>query len=338
MVGNCSSRIRNRSQRTGGGCIFLGVLMVAAMLRPTYLTARVGLRSLAHPCSSTAAKDGSAGERVLRIAAFADGKLGGNPAGVAIRSQMPEESDMRRVASEVGFSETVFAVRSGDSWRVRYFSPETEVPFCGHATIALGAALAMQEGDGVFSLQLNAANITVQGLRDGDTFQGALQSPSTQSYSADAKLVLGALHLFGYSEHQLDKRIPPCIAEGGNRHLVLALEQQASLVAMSYDLESGRKLMNEAGLVTIILVHAVDDQHFHVRNAFASGGVYEDPATGSAAAAFAGYLRDLGWPHAGRIELTQGSEMGMPSRLFADIPPESGSSIRVTGAARLIEE
>ena len=64
---------------------------------------------------------------------------------------------------------------------------------------------------------------------------------------------------------------------------------------------------------------------------------YEDPATGAATAAFAGYLRDLDWPHGGSIEIIQGEDMGMRSLLRADINPEPGSSIRVSGSARIIE-
>jgi PhzF family phenazine biosynthesis protein len=81
---------------------------------------------------------------VLRIAAFSDGDQGGNPAGVWIGDALPPATEMQRMAHAVGFSETAFAARSGDGFRVRYFSPEAEVAFCGHATIALGAALARQ--------------------------------------------------------------------------------------------------------------------------------------------------------------------------------------------------
>jgi predicted PhzF superfamily epimerase YddE/YHI9 len=59
---------------------------------------------------------------------------------------------------------------------------------------------------------------------------------------------------------------------------------------MHYDLEQGRRFMLAAGLVTISLVHAQTNTLFHARNPFASGGVYEDAATGAAAAALAGYL------------------------------------------------
>ena len=270
---------------------------------------------------------------VLRIAAFSNGEEGGNPAGVVICKGLPEAAAMQRIAAEVGFSETAFAARSNGGWRVRYFSPESEGPFCGHATIALGAALAMQQGDGVFPLALNAAEITVEGRSDGNSLAAALQSPPTQSKAADRDLVAQALDLFGYVAADLDPRIPPAIAEAGATHLVLALAERRRLAAMVYDLDQGRRLMNHNGLVTVALVHAETAQRFHARNPFASGGVYEDPATGAAAAALAGYLRDLGWPHGGRIEILQGEDMGVPSRLTAEIADEPGSSIRVSAAS-----
>lgn len=94
-----------------------------------------------------------------RIAAFSIEGTGGNPAGVLILEQLPGETEMQAIAAQVGFSETVFAAPGDPAWTVRYFSPESEVPFCGHATIALGAALALERGDGVFHLQLRHAQI-----------------------------------------------------------------------------------------------------------------------------------------------------------------------------------
>lgn len=95
--------------------------------------------------------------------------------------------------------------------------------------------------------------------------------------------------------------------------------------------------MRDNGWVTILLVVAEDEQNFHTRNPFAYGGVYEDPATGAASAAFAGYLRDIGWPHHGEIEIIQGEDMGMRSRIIAKITDEPGSPIAVSGQARLME-
>lgn len=276
--------------------------------------------------------------QVLRIAAFSDGEVGGNPAGVLIGDRHPPDAEMRRMAKDVGFSETVFAAPTGDGWRVRYFSPESEVPFCGHATIALGAALALRHGDGVFALQLNEAAITVEGRRDGEVIAAALQSPPTCSKAAGAELVSVALALFGYTPEDLDPRLPPALAHGGADHLVLGLRSRAALAAMRYDLDAGRRLMNREGLVTILLGHAETQQLFHTRNPFASGGVYEDPATGAATAALAGYLRDIDWPHGGAIDIVQGEDMGMRSRLRAEIPPLRGSSIRVSGTARIMQD
>jgi PhzF family phenazine biosynthesis protein len=271
---------------------------------------------------------------VQKLAAFSDGDQGGNPAGVWLGDYLPDEATMQRIAAEVGFSETAFAAPIPDGFRVRYFSPAAEVPFCGHATIALGAALARQYGDGIFNLTLNEAQISVEGHAQGDLISAALQSPSTHSGPVDDELLHEALELFGYGQHDLDARIPPALINGGAQHLVLVLNSRDKLRAMTYDQEAGRELMTRAGWVTVLLAYAENLQLFHTRNPFAWGGVYEDPATGAATAAFAGYLRDLEWPHGGHIDIVQGEDMGSRSRLRAEIPDQKGSSIRVSGMAR----
>jgi PhzF family phenazine biosynthesis protein len=275
---------------------------------------------------------------VQKLAAFSSGETGGNPAGVVISDELPVALEMQLVAAEVGCSETAFAARSapGGRWRVRYFSPEAEVPFCGHATIALGAALAMRHGDGTFELTLNEAEITVEGRRDGRLFAAALQSPPTRSAPVAADRLAAALELLDLGAGDLDARIPPAVAHGGADHLVLMLGSRARLADLRYDLDRGRALMRQEGWVTILLGHAETPQRFSTRNAFAYGGVYEDPATGAATAALAGYLRDLGWPHGGVVEVHQGDDMGVPSRLRAEIPPTPGASIRVSGTARIM--
>ena len=274
---------------------------------------------------------------IQKIAAFSDVNQGGNPAGVLISDQLPNDTEMQSIAKDVGFSETVFASPIGENWKVRYFSPETEVPFCGHATIALGAALALKYGDGIFSLILiNDSIITVEGKRDGTTIMAALQSPTTKSSKADPLLISDGLALFGYTTNDLDDRIPPAFINGGANHLVLALRDRSKLKSMKYDLNEGRMLMNKFGVVTILLIYAENNQLFHTRNPFAAGGVYEDAATGAATAALGGYLRDLNWPHGGIIDVIQGEDMGMRSKIRAEIGDIIGSSIRVSGTARVM--
>ncbi|MGN2386647.1 PhzF family phenazine biosynthesis protein [Pseudomonas syringae group genomosp. 3] len=271
---------------------------------------------------------------ILKLAAFSDGDQGGNPAGVWLGASLPDEVRMQQIAADVGFSETAFAAPLKNGWRVRYFSPLAEVPFCGHATIALGAVLAAQQGDGVFDLTLNQTQITVEGHAQGSLTSAALQSPPTFSKPVSAQLLEEALTLFGYTHSDLDERIPPAHINGGAGHLILALNSRAALKAMHYDQQAGRELMVREGWATILLAWAETDQMFHTRNPFAFGGVYEDPATGAATAALGGYLRDVGWPHGGLIGILQGEDMGSPSRLRAEIPEQIGSSIRVSGMAR----
>jgi PhzF family phenazine biosynthesis protein len=275
---------------------------------------------------------------VLRIAAFSDGDKGGNPAGIWIGDDLPPASQMQAIAADVGFSETAFAMPEGEAWRVRYFSPLCEVPFCGHATIALGAALALQHGDQSFDLKLNSADISVTGHSNGPTIAAALQSPPTRSEPIDPLLQADLLQLFGYTVDDLDLKIPPARIHGGADHVVLTLKTRDALARMHYDLGRGRELMEKAGIVTVALVMAENQRLFHVRNAFAPGGVVEDPATGAAAAAFAGYLRDIGWPHGGVIDIVQGEDMGMRSLIRAEIGEIAGSSIRVSGMARIMND
>jgi PhzF family phenazine biosynthesis protein len=255
---------------------------------------------------------------IQRIAAFSLDGNGGNPAGVVLLDAPATEADMARVAAEVGYSETAFAVPCGEGkedWRVRYFSPESEVPFCGHATITLGAALGARYGAGTYKLNLNNSKITVDAEPTEEGMAATLSSPPTRSRVATAAEVADVLALFGLSQGDLDTRLPPAHIHAGADHIMLALADRARLAAMRYDLDEGRRVMRRHGLVTIMLVWIEDERTFVARNAFASGGVVEDPATGAAAAAFGGYLRDQGWPHGGWFIIRQGEDMGAPSAI-----------------------
>lgn len=276
---------------------------------------------------------------IQRIAAFSQGEEGGNPAGVVLLDEPASAAEMARVAAEVGYSETAFAVAEDDTdrnWRVRYFSPESEVPFCGHATIALGAALGQYAGAGTYGLTLNNASITVEARNSEAGMMATLASPPTRSQAASETGLSDALTLFGLSKEDLDSRLPPARIHGGADHLVLPLKHRAKLAAMEYDLDQGREMMRRHDLVTIMLVYIEADRTFVARNAFASGGVLEDPATGAAAAAFAGYLRDQGWPHGGNFTVRQGEDMGCPSLIHVKLSDTPGSSISVSGGTRAI--
>ena len=276
---------------------------------------------------------------ILRLAAFSQNGQGGNPAGVAFYEEMPSPEEMMKIAAEVGYSETAFLVKQEDGWRVRYFAPEMEVQFCGHATIALGAALGERFGEGTYKLQLNQSEIKVRAEKTSSgTFGATLQSPETWSEDAPKGYVDKVLSAFNLTREQLDPNFPIHFAFAGVKHLILTVKDRKTLANMNYEFETGKALMAEKELTTVSLLWRESDDLFHSRNAFASGGVYEDPATGAAAAALAGYLRDIGWKGPKSFIMLQGEDMGAPSRLSVKYTPKIGESIAVSGEVRHIEE
>jgi PhzF family phenazine biosynthesis protein len=147
---------------------------------------------------------------------------------------------------------------------------------------------------------------------------------------ADVTEALGALD---WGLEDLDSAYPARVAFAGNEHLVLVANTAARLSELDYDVPRLTALMNARAWTTIALIHAVSPTEFLARNPFPVGGVFEDPATGAAAAAFGGYLRALGRVHAPiRVLIRQGEDMGRPSRLLVDVPEGEGG-IQVTGAA-----
>ena len=105
---------------------------------------------------------------------------------------------------------------------------------------------------------------------------------------------------------------------------------------MQYSLSEGKQFMRERGIVTIMWVHAETNERYHVRNAFASGGVMEDPATGAAAAAFMGYLYDAKLPVTEKITLIQGEDMGSRSIITAKHNQQTGGQVEVSGQVRFL--
>ena len=267
-----------------------------------------------------------------RYAAFSHDPAGGNPAGVWIGDILPATAVMQRIAAEVGFSETVFVAGTGNVRSARYFSPEVEVPFCGHATIAAGIVLGETCGDGRYLLETTAGEVPVMVTQRDGVREAALTSVVPRHAAAAPGLVDAALAALGRTHLELDHRIPPARAYAGAWHLVLAVRDAARLASLAYDFERLKALMLEDGLTTLQLVWRERADLFHARNPFPVGGVVEDPATGAAAAALGGYLRDAGMIAApARIRIRQGDWMGRPGLLVVDIPRSGG--IIVSGTA-----
>lgn len=268
-----------------------------------------------------------------RVAAFTTTPTGGNPAGVWIGEEFPADVEMQRLAAEIGFSETAFVTPTrGDRRRVRYFSPLAEVPFCGHATIATGAVLGELSGVGRYQLDTSVGVVPVDVREHDGHYEASLTSVEPTHTAATPALVAAVLGALDWPNAELDPSIPPARMYAGAWHLVLAVRTRERLDALDYDFDRLKAIMLGDGLTTIQLVWRAPDGAFHSRNPFPVGGIVEDPATGAAAAALGGYLRDTVLVVAPQtIVILQGEAMGRPSRIVVHIPQAGG--IVVTGAA-----
>lgn len=243
---------------------------------------------------------------------------------------------MLAIAAEVGYSETAFLVprEAPGEYDVRYFSPEAEIPLCGHATIASAVALAEREAPSDLTFHLGVGPIAVATSRDGAggvTATLTSVAPYVEEVAAeDLDAVLAALR---WAADELDPSLPPRIGYAGARHLILAAGSRDRLRRLDYDFEALKAPMLALDLTTVDLVWRERPDRYHARNPFPVGGVVEDPATGAAAAAFGAYLRELRLiaPPA-TVEILQGDDMGRPSRLRVDIPA-GRPEISVTGRA-----
>ncbi|WP_026453339.1 PhzF family phenazine biosynthesis isomerase [Saccharomonospora iraqiensis] len=277
---------------------------------------------------------------VVRYAAFSTDPSGGNPAGVVLDAGGLDEVRMQRIAAEVGDSETAFVTASDPAagrYTVRYFSPVAEVAFCGHATVATAVALAERHGTGRMVFGTRAGEIEI-GTEGDDTLVAGLTSVPTRSRPAFSEEVETALRALGWSPGELDARFPPHVAFGGNDHLVLAAGSRRRLSELDYDFDALGDLMRRQNWTTVQLFRFEDEHTVHARAPFPVGGVVEDPATGAAAAAFGGYLRELGWvTRPRRITVVQGEDMGRRSELQVDVAPDD-PRVTVTGTATRITD
>ena len=271
---------------------------------------------------------------VLRYTAFTTDPAGGNPAGIVLHADHLSDEEMLRTAAEVGYSETAFVLREGRTpphLGLRFFSALDEVAFCGHATIATAVAERGGVGTTVFDTpagEIEGATAVVDGV-----LRASLTSVPTRTRPVPDAALGEALAALRLSAADLADDLPPLLSYAGNEHLVLALASRQRLAELDYHFTRLKDLMTAEGWTTVQLVWREDEDTFHSRNPFPVGGVVEDPATGSAAAALGGYLRSLGHvPSPRTVRVVQGVDMGRPSELLVDVRPDD-PRVTVSGAA-----
>jgi PhzF family phenazine biosynthesis protein len=272
--------------------------------------------------------------QLYRYAAFTTTPSGGNPAGIWVGDKLPPDREMQRIAAEVGYPETAFLEpASGRERRVRYFSPAKEIDFCGHATVATGVLFGEQQGEGEYRFHTKVGVVPVSVKKRDGRWQAALTSVEPHHEEAPAELLHELLAALEWREEELDPAIPPARIFAGNWHVVIAARTPERLADLDYDYERLKSVMTGDGLTTIQLVWREKPDLFHARDPFPVGGIVEDPATGSGAAALGGYLRDAKLMEApASIVILQGETLGRPSRLEVTIPRSGGIVVAGTAA------
>jgi len=274
-------------------------------------------------------------QEILRYTAFAAEPGGGNPAGLVLDAAGLSDDQMLAIARQVGYPETAFVVGSTATGpRVRYFSPSAEVPFCGHATVALAVALAERDGTGRRVFTTLAGEVALDATVGADgAVQVAMTSVEPATRDLDPALLARLFDLLGLEAADIAPGFPVLESFAGNWHPVLVLHDRELFHQFRFAPGPLAELKREAGWAgTVTVLHRTGDREYEARNLFPAGRITEDPATGSAAASTGAYLRQIGAAQPGdRITIRQGRHVGRPSLLLVDVPEAGG--ITVTGSA-----
>lgn len=287
--------------------------------------------------------------RFITADVFTDRPLAGNPLAIVLDCDGLDDAAMQALAREFNLSETVFVLPAGQAdhaARIRIFTPGREVPFAGHPTIGTALVLA---GRGLIEvpperpivvLGENVGPVPVRLVRkDGRYVFAELEAPQAPELR-DAPPAAAVAPIVGLEPADLvTDRGLPAGASAGLPFLIVEVGDRAALARAALDRAAWAQELRGTFFDHVYLVsrdapHGFD---FQVRMFAPGAGVEEDPATGSAAAAFGGWLGERGGFGDGRhrFVIAQGVEMGRPSRLEVVVERAAGrlQAVRVGGSA-----
>jgi len=203
---------------------------------------------------------------LYQVDAFSSEVFKGNPAAVCICDQWPEEALMQKVANENNLSETAFAIPGKDCYEIRWFTPETEVELCGHATLATAHVLFHHlglEGNRICFHSLYSGKLIVE--RSGDML--------TLDFPADTieAMVVPELIVTAF-------QTPPLKAFKGKTDFMFVFASQAEIEKMEPDFG----LLAQVGGRGVIVTALGNEVDFVSRFFAPQTGIDEDPVTGSA--------------------------------------------------------
>ncbi|MCP1150761.1 MULTISPECIES: PhzF family phenazine biosynthesis protein [Bacillus] len=284
--------------------------------------------------------------RVYHVDAFTTEKFGGNAAGVVLDGDLLTEDEMQNIAKELNLPESVFLLPAHDKeadYRVKYFTPTEVVNFCGHATVGLTWLLATELGlakekTGVV-LETKIGHVPVVWHEENGKVIDVEMSqvtPKTRDFMIDLEELSD---MIGVSSDRIDPSYPIKLANTGNWHLLVPMKHQQDIDQAAPNLAALGKMNKEQNITTTHLYtfHTAKEIDLYTRD-FAPGiGIPEDPVTGAANGALAGYLYVEGiisQQETTRLNIAQGDAIGRPGILrITVIPNESKPVIKVAGSA-----
>ena len=271
---------------------------------------------------------------------FTDRAFAGNPLAVFPYAEGLASGTMQAIANELNLSETVFVGEATEQHRypIRIFTPTEELPFAGHPTIGtahLLVALDLAERGCPLVLEAGVGPIVVEFDNELARFTTAApfsRLPSSLNRTAAAELL-------GLGAHQVLSE--PVLASCGLPYHLVELASVEALERARPSPGPWADWVSPSGQDQIYL-YVLGNQGGATRGVrtrmFSTpGGVREDPATGSAAAALAGHLAQNSGVGRWRWQIEQGVEMGRPSRILAEAErTEHDLSVRIAGEAVIV--
>ena len=309
---------------------------------------------------------------VKQVDAFTAVPFGGNPAGVITDASGLTTGSMQRIAAEMSMSETAFisqTTRPDATFRIRFFTPTEEVDMSGHVIIAASFALA-EEGhvelhDGITRIvfETNAGltpidihfrptgspnppedtieggmSVTIEGLEAG-ILEKIVLNQKIRRHKPSPIPVGEIASILGIREREITKTgLPLEIISTGLEQLMVPVDRKESIMAMHPDLIK-LSLMNKRYGIDTNHIFSIDtyerNSTSYSRHFAPKLGMWEDAATGTAAAGLGTYLLRHGVVTGGTMLMEQGKEANRLARILVEVDEsdKSYSVARIGGLA-----
>jgi len=234
-----------------------------------------------------------------QIDSFTKEKFKGNPAGVVVNADGLNDYQMQQIARELNNSETAFLFHSDSAdcdGVIRYFTPNTEVPICGHATIAAMYAKAIEEklDSCILRFKTKIGILPFEIIKENEDYQILMTQGNFElSDIFDTTITQKMITALGLQKSDLDERCPIQIASTGHSKVMIGIKSREKLNTLSpsyNDLAQLSKEINCNGYFVFTFDSNDQDILTYGRMFAPAIGINEDPVTGNANGPLGGYL------------------------------------------------